>query len=162
MKKILPILLTVALVGAFTLPQGQSRPTRIGFVNAQEVLKNHPQGAAAAKLRDDAQKEINPLLEQARALQTKVQTGSATAAERQQLDTLTKTIQATQKRWQDRIDKALAPITKDVDAAVSAAAKAQGFSIVFDRAIAAQSGLVIYADEASTDLTDEVVKQVKK
>ena len=56
----------------------------------------------------------------------------------------------------------LAPITKEVDAAVNKVAKAQGFVLVMDRAIASSSGLVIYADQDGTDLTDEVIAEVKK
>lgn len=161
-RRIAPALVTAALVGAFTLPQAQTKPTKVGFVNAQTVLKAHPQGAAAAKLRDDATKELQPLADRLRALQTKISTGTATAAERQEFDIKNKTYQESTKRWQDKIDKALAPITKDVDSAVAAAAKKEGFAIVMDRLVAQQSGLVVYADESSTDLTDEVISALKK
>ena len=102
--------------------------------------------------------------EKIRALQAKAATGAATAAERQQLDTLGKTYQATAKKWQEKIDKVIAPITKDVDAAVTSTAQDQGIAVVLDSVIAGPrgTGLVVYADLKQTDLTDDVEKKLSK
>ncbi|NJK46422.1 MAG: OmpH family outer membrane protein [Pleurocapsa sp. SU_196_0] len=162
MKKILPILLAVAATAAFTVPLAQTRATRIGFVTAQKVLENHPQGKGVLDQRKKAEEELKPLQAQIVALQQKIGTGSATAAERQQYETLVKSYQTRLKALQDKQNKLLEPITKQVDAAVGKVAKAQGYVLVMDRAIAASSGLVIYADPEGTDLTDEVIAEVKK
>jgi outer membrane protein len=162
MKKILPILLAVAATAAFTVPLAQTRATRIGFVTAQKVLENHPQGKGVLDQRKKAEEELKPLQTQIVALQQKIGTGSATAAERQQYETLVKSYQTRLKALQDKQNKLLEPITKQVDAAVGKVAKAQGYVLVMDRAIAASSGLVIYADPEGTDLTDEVIAEVKK
>jgi outer membrane protein len=162
MKKILPIIAAIAVTAAFTVPLAQTRATRIGFVTAQKVLENHPQGKGVLDQRKKAEDELKPLQTQIVALQQKIGAGSATAAERQQYETLVKSYQTRLKALQDRQNKLLEPITKEVDAAVAKVAKAQGYVLVMDRAIAASSGLVIYADPDGTDLTDEVIAEVKK
>jgi outer membrane protein len=162
LKKLLPIAAAVALTAAFTVPMAQSRATRIGFVNAQRVLQNHPQGAKVLDAQKKAQDELKGIADKLQALGVKISNGTATATERQQAETLQKTGQARQAALKTQIDKLLEPITKEVDAAVGKVAKAQGFALVMDRAIASQSGLVIYADPEGTDLSDEVIKEVKK
>jgi outer membrane protein len=162
LKKIIPVLLAVALTAAFTLPNAQSKATKIGFVNAQKVLESHPDGKGIISQRKKAEDELKPIATQIQALQAKIQQNSATAAERQQYDVLAKSYQARAKQLQEKFDKLLAPITKDVDTAVGKVAKAQGYVVVMDRLIASQSGLVIYADPEGTDLTDDVAAEVKK
>jgi outer membrane protein len=162
LKKLLPIAAAVAITAAFTVPMAQSRATRIGFVNAQNVLKNHPQGARILDAQKKAQDELKGILDRIEALQVKVANNTITPAERQQLETLRKTGQARQTALNTQISKLLEPVTKEVDVAVNKVAKAQGFVLVMDRAIAQQSGLVIYADPDGTDLTEEVIKEVKK
>ncbi len=161
LKKLLPIAVAVALTAAFTLPMAQTRATRIGFVNAQKVLQNHPQGAKVLDFQKKAQEELKSLSDQVQALQVKIANGTATAAERQKYETLVKTGQARQAALKAQVDKLLEPITKEVDAAVAKVGKAQAFVLVMDRAIASQSGLVIYADPEGTDLTDDVIKVIK-
>ena len=162
MKKFLHIILAVAATAAFTVPLAQTKATKIGFVTSSLVLQGHPQGKIVLDQRKKAEDELKPLLVQIQALQAKIQSGQATAAERQQYETLAKSYQARAKALQDKQTALLAPITKEVDAAVNKVAKAQGYVLVMDRAIAASSGLVIYADPDGTDLTDEVIAEVKK
>lgn len=162
LKKIIPVLLAVALTAAFTLPHAQTKATKIGFVNAQKVLESHPDGKNVIAQRKKALDELKPIQDQLTALQAKIQQNTATAAERQQFDLLAKSYTARSKQLQEKFDKLLAPITKDVDAAVGKVAKAQGYVIVMDRLIAQSSGLVIYADPEGTDLTPDVSAEVKK
>ena len=164
LERIIWVGLTVALAGALTLPHAQTKAFKLAFVDSQKLLAAHPQGKEAAALRESAQKELTPLQEKIRALQAKAATGSATAAERQSLDTLGKTYQATAKKWQEKIDKVIAPITKDVDAAVTSTAQDQGIAVVLDAVIAGPrgTGLVVYADLKQTDLTDDVEKKLSK
>lgn len=162
LKKLLPIAAAIALTAAFTVPMAQTRATRIGFVNAQAALQGHPKGTAVIDAQKKAQAELKDLSDKVQALQVKIGNGTATAAERQQYETLVKTGQARQAQLKAQIDKLIEPITKEVDSAVTKVAKAQGFVLVMDRAIAQQSGLVIYADPDGTDLTADVVKEFKK
>jgi outer membrane protein len=162
LKKFIPVLFAVALTAAFTLTQAQTKATKIGFVNAQKVLESHPDGKGVIAQRKKATDELKPIQDQIQALAAKIQQNTATAAERQQYDVLAKSYQARAKQLQDKFDKLLAPITKDVDSAVAKVAKAQGYVVVMDRLIASQSGLIIYADPEGTDLTDDVAAEVKK
>jgi outer membrane protein len=130
------------------------------FVDAQRVLEAHPDGAKVIEARKRAEEELKPLQQQILALQQKIAAGSATAAERQQYETLVKSYQARTKALQDAQNKLLEPISKAVDAAISKVAPTRGCAVVLDRAIAASSGLVVYADP-STDITDAVIAELK-
>lgn len=161
MNKIVPVLLTAGLIGAMTVPSAQTSPSKVGYIFSLEVLKAHPKGAAANDLKAQYEKDLKPMADQINSLRTKVATGTASAQERQTLDTLVKTAQARAKTWQDKIQAALKPIEGEVDKAVQQAAKANGFAIVLDGLVAQQSGLVVYADSGA-DLTQEVIQIIKK
>ncbi len=161
------------LVVAFSLlgfAQAQTTPSTpatpppssgICFVDAQRVLEAHPDGPRVLEARKRAEDELKPLQQQIVALQQKITAGGATAAERQQYDTLVRTYQARSTALQDAQNKLLEPITKAVDGAIARVAPTRGCAVVLDRAIAASSGLVVYAD-ASTDITDAVIVEVRK
>jgi outer membrane protein len=163
LKKIVVVLI-VALAG---LAQAQTQPATpfsgVCFVTAQKVLQNHPQGQAVLDAQKKAQDELAGLARQIQALQVKVANNSATAAERQQLETLIKTYQSRGDQLKRNIDKLLEPITREVDAAVTEVAKIRGCALVLDRAIAGSSGLIIYANpELTPDITDDVISFLKK
>ena len=151
----------IVALGTLGAPLAQQAGTRVGYVVSTALLKAHPNGQQVATQTEAAQKELKPLEDQITALRAKTSTGTATAAERQKLETLTKTYQTRAKAWQDRLAQTVGPATEQIDAAIRATAKAQGYTIVFDGVVAQQSGLVIYADE-SVNLTTEVEKVVKK
>lgn len=162
-KKWIP-LATAATVG-FVLslglqPHAQTAPQKVGFVDTLKVLQAHPMNSIIQDLNAKANKDLQPLQEQIKALQAKG--SNLSAKEKQDLDTAIKTYQASSEKWQKQINANLAPLTEEVNKAVAVTAKKDGFSIVMDRSTAASSGLVIYADEASTDFTDDVIKAVKK
>jgi outer membrane protein len=155
MRWILLMLLALSSV-AFAQPKN----TKICFVQSQPILEAHPDGPKVTAFKTDADKELKPILEQARALQFKASAGSISAVERQQLDTLSKTVQATQRKWQDRIEKVLKPIEVDIDKAIASTAKLLGCNVVLDRLVARNSALVVYADE-DLDITKDVIKTLK-
>ena len=157
--KLLPVAALGGLAFMTLAPHAQSTPQKIGFVDVQSVIKAHPRFAAYDTLYKQAQTALKPTTDQITALQNKGP--SLTAAERQQLDTLAKTYQDSAKTWNDKVNQVYAPMVDDVNKAVAAAAKTQGFTVVMDKATAAQ-GLVIYADGGSTDLTQAVLTQIKK
>lgn len=155
------LLLLTPLALLLTAPSAQKAGTKIAVVNVQKVLAATPGGADVAALRKQADADLKKQSDAVRALQQKV-AGGGTAADRQALDTATKTFNAANAKYQQQIQAKFEPVSKTVNAAVAAAAKAQGYGLVFDGAIAQQTGLVIYADLKSTDLTDSVIKQLKK
>ncbi|ADV66994.1 OmpH family outer membrane protein [Deinococcus maricopensis] len=157
-KQMLPVAVVAAFAVGTLAPHAQTAPQKVGFVNVQTVLEAHAGNAAINDLRKKADTELKPLETQLNTIQQKG--ANATAAEKQQFNTLLDTYNAKAKTYQDQINAKVAPIEKDVDAAVATAAKANGFAIVMDQATAAQSGLVVYADNGA-DLTTAVVNQVK-
>ncbi len=162
----------VVLVGALAgFANAQTQPAaatpapanNICFVTAQKVLQNHPQGAAILEAQKKAQDELSGLVKQIQALQAKVANNTATTAERQQYETLVKTYQARGEQLKRNLDKQLEPITQQVDEAIEQVAQARGCALVLDRAIAGSSGMIVYANPATTlDISDEVIALLKK
>ncbi|WP_424951899.1 OmpH family outer membrane protein [Deinococcus sp.] len=154
LKTLAPIAVVAALGFGTLTPHAQTAPQKIGFVNVPEVIKANPNSTAITTVQTKANTELGALDTQIKAIQAKG--AGATAAEKEQATQLTATLTAKAKDYNDQINKLLAPI----DAAVSATAAAQGFSVIMDKSIAATSSLVIYADP-STDLTATVIKNLK-
>ncbi len=143
------------------LAQNKNVATRVGFVDADALVQAHPDYKKVQDLQAQARKELGPIEEKIKPLEAKIRSGQATAKERQDYENLVKTYQDTVKKWQERQNPALKPILEDVDKAIAKVAKAQGFSVVMSRQVAAQSGLVVYADD-DTDLTEAVKKELKR
>ena len=161
MKQLL-LAIAFSLLGIAHAQTTPAPPTGgICFVNAQRVLEANPDGAKVLEAHKRAEEELKPLQGQIQMLQQKIAAGNATAAERQQYETLIKSYQTRAAALQDAQNKLLGPITRAVDAAVAKVAPVRGCAVVLDRAIAASSGLVIYAD-ASADITDAVIAELLK
>ncbi|WP_038059020.1 OmpH family outer membrane protein [Thermus amyloliquefaciens] len=143
------------------LAQNRNVATRVGFVDADALVQAHPDYKKIQDLQAQARKELAPLEEKLKPLDQKVRSGQATAKERQDYEALLKTYQDTVKKWQDRQNPVLKPILEEVDQAIAKVAKAQGFAVVMSRQVAAQSGLVVYADD-DTDLTEAVKKELRR
>ncbi len=138
-------------------------PATICFISAKKILAAHPQGAKVLEAQQKAQAELQELSDKVQALQTKIANNTATPTERQQYETLVKTGQARQAALKTQIDKLLEPITKAVDLAVTKVALIRGCSVVLDRVIAAQSGLVIYVNPNTVlDISDDVILEITK
>lgn len=155
------VLVPALIAGGFALgtlaPHAQSAPQKIAFVNVAEVLKAHPDNAAVVALQKKADDELKPLNDQIKALQAQ---GSAIKpADKDKLTQLIATIQNKAKDYDKQINDKVAPLTEQVDTAVSAAAKANGVAVVMDAAAA--NGLVVYADP-TTDLTAAVKNALTK
>ncbi|AIZ45406.1 membrane protein [Deinococcus radiopugnans] len=150
-----------AVVAAFGLgtlaPHAQTTPQKIGFVDVSKLLAAHPNDKDIKAIQTKADAELGALDKQVKAIDAKG--ASATAAEKQQRETLVKTIQSKAADYDKQIDPKITAVEKSVDAAVSSVAKANGYSVVMDKSVAA-NGLVIYADP-STELTDAALKAVK-
>ncbi|GAA6733875.1 OmpH family outer membrane protein [Thermus oshimai] len=143
------------------LAQNKNVATRIGFVDANALVQAHPDYKKVQEVQAQAKKELSPLEERLKPLDQKVRAGQVTAKERQDYEALAKSYQDTLKKWQERQDAVLKPILEEVDQAIAKVAKAQGFAVVMSRQVAAQSGLVVYADD-DTDLTQAVIRELKR
>jgi len=158
-SKLVPLAVFGALAFGTLAPHAQNAGMKIGYVDVQALLKAHPKYGDVDTLNKQAQTALKPTADQLKAIQDKGQ--NASAAERQQYETLAKTYQTNAQKWQDQINTKLQPLTEDINKAVAATAAKQGFSMILDKNVAASSGLVIYADTKSLDLTDAVVKTLK-
>ncbi len=157
------LMVPALLAGGFALgslaPHAQTAPQKVAFVNVPDVLKAHPDNAAVVAIQTKANTELKGYDDQIKAIQAKG--ASATAADKEKMNQLIKTAQGAAQSYQKQITDKSAPIEKAVDGAIAAAAKANGVAIVMDKSTAAQSGLVVYADD-STDITAAVTKSLKK
>ncbi len=147
----------MALVGVLGLSQSKDVPSRVGYIDAQKVIESHPRFSEVKAIQDKADKEVKPLVDQIKALSQKIKDGSASSKDRQDLQSLQKVYAQTSKKWQDKINTVLAPITKEIDKTIAQVAVQNGFSMVLSANVAGQSGLVVYASPDS-DLTELVIK----
>ncbi|MBF6594883.1 MAG: OmpH family outer membrane protein [Thermaceae bacterium] len=149
------------LLGGSLVAQNKNVPTKIGYIDAQKVVQAHPNYKNIKDLEAQAQAELKPLQDKLTPLQAKIQSGTATAKDQQDFQVLRQSYQEAAKKWTDRSQAALKPITEQIDKVITTVAQQQGFAMVFDKKVAASSGLVVYADP-SLDLTDAVIKGLPK
>lgn len=153
----------LALAAAFGLgtlaPHAQTPATKVGFVDVNALFAAHPADKDIKALQASANKELTELENKAKAIQAKG--ANATAAEKQQLEQLATTYNAKLKKFDEQMSAKAKPVETSIDNAISSYAKQNGYAIIMDRTIAAQSNLVIYADPATTDLTAAVKKNIK-
>ncbi len=161
MKK-LPILLFLISLSFVSFVSAQ-QAAKIAFVRPTALIQAYGPNTEAAKLLQERDIELQGLADEIKALQAKAATDAGlTADERARASLLVNTFETTQKRYEDDINKASAPILKEIDAAIKEVAAAQGYDLVFDAEVVETSGLLVYANFANTpDITDLVVAQIK-
>lgn len=144
-----------------TVPHAQQRKGRVGFVDVQRVVATLPGSSGYLSLSKKVDADLAK--KQARIQQLAAKAAATrSAADQQALGHAQRDFLATQKGHQSRLSTAFAPLASKVNAAVASAAKSNGYSVVLDRRIAAQSRLVVYANTQATDLTAAVIKALKK
>ncbi|GAA5504462.1 hypothetical protein Dxin01_04236 [Deinococcus xinjiangensis] len=152
----------IALVAAFGLgtlaPHAQTPAAKVGFVNVDTLFAAHPNDKDVKALQTKFQTELADLDTKIKAIDSKG--AAATATDKDQRTQLVATYNAKLKDYDTQMKAKAGPVEQSVDKAINDYAKANGFSIVMDRAVAQQSGLVVYAD-TSTDITEGVKKNVK-
>lgn len=163
MKRLLFLVPVLAglMLGSSMVAQNKNVPTRIGYVDVEQVVQAHPKYPAVKEIADATQKELKPLQDKLQPLSAKIQAGTATAKEQQDAQLLRQTIQQTASKYQQKQAAALEPITKSLDDIIAKVAQQQNFALILDRRVARDSGLVIYADD-SLNLTDAVIKAIPK
>lgn len=155
-------LLTLAVLAlAGTRLTAQEQPTRIVFIDSQRLIAAHPAGQEAARLQEQARQEIDALRADIEPIVRKAQAGlEVTPDERALYDTLVRSLEAVQQRWLDDIAAASQPALQAVDNAIRALATERGFAIVLDGRVAAESGLVVYAQD-NLDITQQVLERIR-
>lgn len=160
MTKLHPAFLILPLALLATTPHAQQRKSRVGFVDVQQAVTSLPGSAAYLNLSKSADKDLKAKQDNIQKLATRANK-SRSAADRQALAKAQQAFVSAQKGYQGRLATAFKPLATKVNAAIASAAKSNGYTIVLDRRVAAQSKLVVYANTGATDLTPAVVKALK-
>ena len=161
MNRIFPMVLILPVALLLTAPNAQQRKSRVGFVNVQQAVTTLPGSAGYLKLSKSADADLKAKQDNIQKLAAKA-AKSRSAADRQALAKAQQSFASAQKGYQQRLQTEFKPLATRLNAAVASAAKSSGFTVVLDRRVAAQSNLVVYANNTATDLTPAVVKLLKK
>lgn len=137
----------------------QARPTKIVFVDSQVALRAHPQGAEVDRLAERQLEEIRPLAEDYNALVAKAQAGTLTPEEEELIQTLAVTLEATTQRFEQERMEAGAPAIEAVNQIIQELSEENGYTVVMDLRVAAESSLVVYTDE-DVDITQMVIDRI--
>ncbi|GGM06273.1 OmpH family outer membrane protein [Deinococcus aerophilus] len=152
------MLLPLALLA--TVPHAQSGKNRVGFVDVQAAVKALPDSKAYLDLSARVETDLKA---KQQGLQTLAAKAAATgsAADRQALVKAQQAYASAQSAYRDRVATAFQPVASKLNVAVAKVAKANGYSVVLDRQVAAQNNLVLYANDSATNLTSAVIKALK-
>lgn len=156
------VLATLAVLAfAGTRLTAQEQPARVVFIDSQRLIAAHPAGQEAARLQEQAQQEINALRADIEPIVQKAQAGlEITPDERALYDTLVRSLEAVQQRWIEDIAAASQPALVAVDNAIREVATERGYTIVLDGRVAAETGLVVYAQD-NLDITQQVLERIR-
>ncbi len=151
------MLLPLALLA--TVPHAQQTKARVAFVNVDTLIKAMPNSAAYLKVMTQADTDLKAKRTSLQTLATKA-SSTGVAADRQAVTMAQKAYNTLQADYTKKIQAAFTPLSTKLNAAVAQAAKANGFSVVMDEKVAAQTHLVLYADKG-TSLTAAAQKLLK-
>jgi outer membrane protein len=155
------LLILSLLLGGSLVAQNRPTPNRIGYVDAEKVVQAHKDFKKVQEIRNQAERELKPIRDQLQTLETKLRAGNATAKEQQDYRVLAQSLQEAGKKWSDRANAALKPITEEIDQVIARVAQQQGFAMILDKKVAATSGLVVYA-AGELEITDAVIRALPR
>ncbi|MFC4425319.1 OmpH family outer membrane protein [Deinococcus navajonensis] len=141
-------------------PHAQQGKSRVAFVNVQSAVKAMPGSASYLQVVTKTDADLQSRQKNIRALATKA-SSSNKAADRQALASAQQAYAKVQAESARKVAAAFKPLTSKLNAAIARAAKANGYSVVLDQRVAAQTGLVVYANDSTTNLTNAVIKALK-
>ncbi|MCD0158190.1 OmpH family outer membrane protein [Deinococcus sp. 6GRE01] len=149
------LLLPLALLT--TVPHAQQSKNRVGILNVQTVVKAMPGAQAYLDLNARASSDLAAKQKNIQALAAK----ASTAADRAALTKAQQAYAAARTDYAKRIDAAFKPLGTKMNAAVAKVARANGYTVVLDERVAAQTSLIVYANEGATNLNNAVLKELK-
>lgn len=156
------VLAPFAVLAAFGLgtvaPHAQTSAQKVGFVDVKAVITAHSTNKDIEAISKKADAELAPYYKQVQDIDAKG--AAATAGDKDKRAQLVSTIQAKSKAYNTQLEPKVEAAQNAANTAIAAAAKANGYSIVMDRTVAATTGLVVYGDD-TTDLTAAALKNVK-
>ena len=159
-----PILALFTLLFPLAVANAQdaAAPLSIAFVQTSKLLAAHPAGKAAETLTQQARAELQQIATGLQPLIDKSSSGQQlTPEERNTLELSQRTYQETQARYQQEIQAAAQPATKEINEIVTKIAEANGYTLVLNRELAATSSLVVYGAPNVPDITQEVIKEIQ-
>lgn len=157
------LLLALSLALGAAAAQDAELPadTPIAFVDSQAAIAEHPSGAEAQRLEQQAGEEIGQLREQLEGLAQRARGGEGLSPEEsEQYQALLTTLEAVQRRYQSDIQEAAQPAIQAVNEVIRELAREQNVDIVLDIG-AASDGLVVYARDG-LDLTPRVLELIRE
>jgi outer membrane protein len=160
-KSISKVLLLAPLSLFALQPHAQTGAAKTGFVNVQMVVAVMPGGSGFVTLSQKVDTDLKARATALQALQSKAAGRTATAADRDAFNKAAQKYQADGTAYQKQLQQAFAPLASRVNAAVAVVARASGYSLVLDKRVARDRGLVVYANAQATDLTAAVTARVK-
>lgn len=155
-KRFLPLLLLPLVAVA---PQAQAPKGKVGYLNVQAAVKAMPGSASYLSVVSKADSD---LAARQKTIQALSKTASATKAAKDMtaLQNAQKAYAQAQNTHMQAINKAMQPLAAKLNPVVAKTAKANGYTVILDQRVAAQSNLVVYANTGA-DLTAAVVKALK-
>ena len=164
MRRSAPLAIVAVLFGILllsgSLAQNKNLPARVGFVDPEILFATYP-GSQVGELQKQAATELQPLKQALSDLQNKINNGTATTKNKQDLLVAQQAYEQASRKWSGKIDAEQKKIAPTLDRLIQQVAKQQGFSVIMDRRVAAASRLVIYA-APDTDITQAVIAAMKK
>ncbi|WP_291429382.1 OmpH family outer membrane protein [Deinococcus sp.] len=140
-----------------TVPHAQQSRSRVGTLNVQTVIKAMPGSKPYLDLNAKATADLGARQKALQALAAK----SNTTANRAALTKAQQAYAAARTSYAKRIDGAFQPLSKKINAAVAKVARANGYTVVLDEKVAAQTRLAVYVNQAATSLNTAVIKELK-
>ncbi|ADI13210.1 OmpH family outer membrane protein [Truepera radiovictrix] len=158
-RRVAAALLVALALAPFGMAQ---QPLSIAFIRTAEVLAAHPAGQQAAQLTERARAELEEIAATLQPLLARFNAGEQlTAEERDTLELSQRTYQETQARYQEEIQAAARPAEEAIDAIIRQIAEENGYTLVFNREVAAASQLIVYGAESVPDITEEVIARIR-
>lgn len=153
--------LSLSVGAAFAQDGDLPSNTPIAFVDSQAAIAEHPSGAEADRLEQQATDEIEDLRSQIQSLAQQAQSGEGLSAEEsERYQALLTTLESVQQRYQTDIQEAASPAIEAVNEIIRELANENEIDMVLDIATASE-GLVVYARDG-LDLTPRVLELVRE
>lgn len=156
---VVPLGLLALGLGTVT-SHAQQGKSRVAFVNVQAAVKAMPGSASYLQVVTKTDADLQGRQKNIRTLASKVTSGSK-AADRQALASAQQAYAKAQAESARQVAAAFKPLAGKLNAVIARVAKGNGYSVVLDQRVAAQTGLVVYANDSATNLTNAVIKALK-
>jgi outer membrane protein len=164
--------LALALVATAAPAVAQSAPTKVGYVNTREILRQTPGYAQAESLYNKEieayQAEVQQLkasldsafgdFERRSAMLNATQRATEQKALQERGRKADQRVQELQQKMTERERQLLEPIQSRINSVIEGVRAAGGYAIIFD--LSAPNSQIVTADR-SLDLTEKVLQQLK-